>query len=179
MRMLMNTLRKFSKSFDIPWFLNIMWLIKVIHRVFPNILNGAASRWLRNNELLVQIKNLGKIFKLKTKFLNKYCPPGQTTKKMEEINNFKQESDETLFQAWDHFKELLMKCPQYYLTEMQEVILFYNGLDIRHEKFLTQEVPFQLRLLNMQKRPSKKWLNTLKNSIMEHLEEEVLRLLMD
>ncbi|GKA38812.1 putative reverse transcriptase domain-containing protein [Tanacetum coccineum] len=28
------------------------------------------------------------------------------------------------------FKELLMKYPQHYLTDMQEVILFYNGLDV-------------------------------------------------
>ncbi|GJZ13175.1 zinc finger, CCHC-type containing protein [Tanacetum coccineum] len=50
----------------------------------------------------------------------KYYPPARTTKKMEEINNFQQESDETLYQAWERFKELLMKCPQQYLTEMQE-----------------------------------------------------------
>ncbi|GJX59365.1 hypothetical protein Tco_0290755 [Tanacetum coccineum] len=56
---------------------------------------------------------------------------------MEEINNFQQEPNENLYQAWERFKELLMKCPQHYLTEMQE--------------------------------PSKKWLNTLRNSIMEHL----------
>ncbi|GJU10032.1 putative ribonuclease H-like domain-containing protein [Tanacetum coccineum] len=55
---------------------------------------------------------------------------------MEEINNFQQESDETLFQAWERFKELLMKCPQHYLTEMQEVILFYNGLDIPTRQIL-------------------------------------------
>nr|GEX05698.1 hypothetical protein [Tanacetum cinerariifolium]GEX05708.1 hypothetical protein [Tanacetum cinerariifolium] len=59
---------------------------------------------------------------LKTKFLNKYCPPGQTTKKIEEINNFQQEPDESLYQAWKCFKELLMKCPQHYLNEMQEAI---------------------------------------------------------
>ncbi|GJW79201.1 hypothetical protein Tco_0140883 [Tanacetum coccineum] len=46
---------------------------------------------------------------------------------MEENNNFQQEPDETLYQAWERFKELLMKCPHHYLTEMQEVILFYNG----------------------------------------------------
>ncbi|GKC52615.1 NUDIX hydrolase 6-like protein, partial [Tanacetum coccineum] len=72
----------------------------------------------------------------KTKFLNKYCPPGQTAKKIKEINNFQQESDETLFQAWERFKELLMKCPQHYLTEMQKVILFYNGLDIPTRQIL-------------------------------------------
>ncbi|GJT13832.1 hypothetical protein Tco_0860874 [Tanacetum coccineum] len=40
---------------------------------------------------------------------------------MEEINNFQQEPDETRYQAWEHFKELLMKCPQHSLTEMQEM----------------------------------------------------------
>ncbi|GJR03768.1 hypothetical protein Tco_0526752 [Tanacetum coccineum] len=49
---------------------------------------------------------------------------------MEEINNFQQEPDESLFRAWERFKELLMKCTQHYLTDMQEVILFYNGLDV-------------------------------------------------
>ncbi|GKF47790.1 hypothetical protein Tco_0137592 [Tanacetum coccineum] len=73
-----------------------------------------------------------------------------------------------------------MKCPQHYLTEMQEVILFYNGLDIPTRQILdTQEVPFRLKLLQMPKQPSKKWLNTLKTGTMEHQEEEVLRLLTD
>ncbi|GKF03623.1 hypothetical protein Tco_0030546 [Tanacetum coccineum] len=101
-------------------------------RVFPISLTRAASRWLRK-EPTGSIKN-GK--DLKTKFLNKYCPPGRTTKKMEEINNFQQEADETLYQAWERFKELLMKCPQYYLIEMQEVILFYNGLDVLTRQIL-------------------------------------------
>ncbi|GJR56668.1 hypothetical protein Tco_1407189 [Tanacetum coccineum] len=47
-----------------------------------------------------------------------------------------QELDETLYQAWERFKELLMKCPQHYLTEMQEVILFYNGLDVPTRQIL-------------------------------------------
>ncbi|GJY80791.1 retrovirus-related pol polyprotein from transposon TNT 1-94 [Tanacetum coccineum] len=89
-------------------------------------LTGVARRWLRNQPS-------GSITTwevLKTKFLNKYCPPARTAKKMEEINNFQQEPDESLFRAWERFKELLMKCPQHYLTDMQEVILFYNGLDV-------------------------------------------------
>ncbi|GKE15752.1 putative reverse transcriptase domain-containing protein [Tanacetum coccineum] len=87
-------------------------------RVFPISLTRSASHWIRN-EPTGSIKTWED---LKTKFLNKYCPPGRTAKKMEEINNFQQESDETLFQAWEHFKELLMKCPQHYLTEMQETV---------------------------------------------------------
>ncbi|GKD23665.1 hypothetical protein Tco_1225368 [Tanacetum coccineum] len=101
-------------------------------RVFPISLTRAEAHWLRN-------KPTGsiKIWEdLKTKFLNKYCPPGRTSKKMEEINNFQQEPDKTLYQAWERFKELLMKCPQHYLTEMQEGILFYNGLDVPTRQIL-------------------------------------------
>ncbi|GJX91598.1 hypothetical protein Tco_0344924 [Tanacetum coccineum] len=62
-------------------------------RVFPISLTRAASRWLRN-EPTGSIKTWED---LKTKFLNKYCPHGRTAKKMEEINNFQQEPDETLY----------------------------------------------------------------------------------
>ncbi|GKE77004.1 retrovirus-related pol polyprotein from transposon TNT 1-94 [Tanacetum coccineum] len=100
-------------------------------RAFPVSLTGAASRWLKNQPS-------GSITTwevLKTKFLNKYCPPTRTAKKMKEINNFQQEPDESLFRTWERFKELPMKCPQHYLTDMQEFILFYNGLDV-----LTQQI---------------------------------------
>ncbi|GJW53813.1 retrovirus-related pol polyprotein from transposon TNT 1-94 [Tanacetum coccineum] len=105
---------------------------QIMLRAFPVSLTGAASRWLRNQPS-------GSITTwevLKTKFLNKYCPPARTAKKMEEINNFQQEPDESLFRAWERFKELLMKCPQHYLTDMQEVILFYNGLDVPTRQIL-------------------------------------------
>nr|GFA33731.1 hypothetical protein [Tanacetum cinerariifolium] len=36
----------------------------------------------------------------------------------------------------ERFKELLMKCPQHYLTDTHEVILFYNGLDVPTRQIL-------------------------------------------
>ncbi|GJZ74468.1 retrovirus-related pol polyprotein from transposon TNT 1-94, partial [Tanacetum coccineum] len=69
---------------------------QVMLRVSPISLTGAASRWLRN-------KPSGSIKTqedLKTKFLSKYCPPARTAKKMEEINNFQQEPDETIYQEF-------------------------------------------------------------------------------
>ncbi|GJR99985.1 retrovirus-related pol polyprotein from transposon TNT 1-94 [Tanacetum coccineum] len=105
---------------------------QIMLRAFPVSLTGAASRWLRNQPS-------GSITTwevLKTKFLNKYCPPARTAKKMEGINNFQQELDESLFCAWERFKELLMKCPQHYLTDMQEDILFYNGLNVPTRQIL-------------------------------------------
>ncbi|GJV00278.1 hypothetical protein Tco_1329548 [Tanacetum coccineum] len=70
------------------------------------------------------------------KFLSKYCPPSRTAKRMEEIKNFQQEPDETLYRAWERFKELLLRCPQHYVTSMQEVILFYKGLDVPTRQIL-------------------------------------------
>ncbi|GJT36556.1 retrovirus-related pol polyprotein from transposon TNT 1-94 [Tanacetum coccineum] len=90
--------------FHIPNITIDQWM----RRAFHMSLTGAASHWLRN-------KPSGSITTcedLKTKFLSKYFPPARTAKKMEEINNFQQEPDETLYQAWERFKELLMKCPR-------------------------------------------------------------------
>ncbi|GKF61047.1 retrotransposon protein, partial [Tanacetum coccineum] len=64
---------------------------QIMLQTFPVSLTRAASRWLRNHPS-------GSITTwevLKTKFLNKYCPPARTAKKMEEINNFQQEPDES------------------------------------------------------------------------------------
>nr|GEU86179.1 retrotransposon protein [Tanacetum cinerariifolium] len=74
-------------------------------RAFPVSLTGAASSWLRNQPSGL----ITTWVVLKTKFLNKYCPPAHTAQKMEEINNFQQEPDESLFRAWERFKEFLMK----------------------------------------------------------------------
>nr|GEX89114.1 NUDIX hydrolase 6-like protein [Tanacetum cinerariifolium] len=62
--------------------------------------------------------------------------PISLTGATEEINNFQQDPDETLYQAWERFKELLMKCTQHYLTEMQEVILFYDGVEVPTRQIL-------------------------------------------
>ncbi|GJX91343.1 RNA-directed DNA polymerase, eukaryota, reverse transcriptase zinc-binding domain protein [Tanacetum coccineum] len=68
---------------------------QVMLEVFSMSLTVAASRWLRN-------KPAGSIKTwetLKENFLRKYCPPARTAKKIEEINNFQQDHDETLYQA--------------------------------------------------------------------------------
>ncbi|GJW37957.1 zf-CCHC domain-containing protein [Tanacetum coccineum] len=112
--------------------------------------------------------------------MNKYCPRGRTTKKMEEINNFQQEPDETLYQAWKRFKELLMKCPQHYLTEMQEeVILFYNGLDVPTRQILDSRGTVSTKTAENAKKAIQKIAKYSQNGTLEHLEEEVLRLLTD
>ncbi|GKF93607.1 hypothetical protein Tco_0283307 [Tanacetum coccineum] len=99
-------IEKVLKIVDLFHIYNIT-MDQVMLRAFLMSLNGAASCWLRNkpSSLITTWEDL------KTKFLSKYCPPARTAKKMEEINNFKQEPDENLYQSWERFKELLIKCP--------------------------------------------------------------------
>ncbi|GJS02339.1 putative reverse transcriptase domain-containing protein [Tanacetum coccineum] len=91
---------------------------------------------------------------------------------MEEINNFQQESDETLYQAWERFKELLMKCPQHYLTEMQEVILFYNGLDVPTRQILDSRGVVPTKTAANVKKAIQEMTEYSQNGTIGHLEEE-------
>ncbi|GJR51628.1 hypothetical protein Tco_1402149 [Tanacetum coccineum] len=100
---------------------------QVMLLAFSMSLTGAASRWLRN-------KPSGSITTwedLKTKFLSKYCPPARTAKKMEEINNFQQEPYKTLYQAWERFKELLMKFPTRQILDSKGVIPSKTAADAK------------------------------------------------
>nr|GEW06721.1 hypothetical protein [Tanacetum cinerariifolium]GFA41036.1 hypothetical protein [Tanacetum cinerariifolium] len=80
---------------------------QIMLRAFLMSLTRVTSLWLRN-------KPSGSIKTwedLKVKFICKYCPPAQNEKKMEEINNFHQEPDETLYQEWERFKKTLNELP--------------------------------------------------------------------
>ncbi|GJX01622.1 DNA-directed DNA polymerase [Tanacetum coccineum] len=77
-------------------------------------------------------------FELKGKFLKELCDNTFSGSEHEDANEHikKQEPDESLFRARERFKELLMKCPQHYLTNMQKVILFNDGLDVPTRQIL-------------------------------------------
>lgn len=65
---------------------------------------------------------------LKVAFLKWYFPPSKTTQVGNEINNFRQEEGESLFDAWEHFKDLLRICPFHGLEKWMIIHTFYNGL---------------------------------------------------
>ncbi|GKE10042.1 alpha/beta hydrolases superfamily protein [Tanacetum coccineum] len=78
-------------------------------------------------------------FKIKSQFM--YCPPLRTAKQLEEIRNFKQEGDETLYQAWERYNELLYKCPTHDINNHQNVNIFYNGLGAMNCQLLDSQGP--------------------------------------
>nr|GEV39268.1 hypothetical protein [Tanacetum cinerariifolium] len=57
---------------------------------------------------------------LKKAFIQRYRPLLKTAKQLEEIRNFKQEGDETLYQAWELYNDLLYKCPTHDINNHQK-----------------------------------------------------------
>ncbi|GJR17469.1 7-deoxyloganetin glucosyltransferase-like protein [Tanacetum coccineum] len=53
-------------------------------------------------------------------FIQRYCPPSKMVKKLEEIHNFKKEGDETLYQAWERYNDILYKFPTHDLNSNQK-----------------------------------------------------------
>ncbi|GJR83592.1 reverse transcriptase domain-containing protein [Tanacetum coccineum] len=62
-------------------------------------------------------------------FINHFFPPSITTNLRNEISNFQQRFDETFYEVWDRFKDLLRECPHHGFYELLSIDSFLNGLN--------------------------------------------------
>ncbi|GJW63895.1 hypothetical protein Tco_0115779 [Tanacetum coccineum] len=118
---------------------NILGVSKdaVMLRVFLFTLSGSAKRWV--DRLAPGTINTWDL--LKKSFIQRYCPPSITTKQLEYIHNFKQEGDESLYQAWERYNDLLYKCPTHDINSHQKVNIFYKGLSTMNRQLLDSQGP--------------------------------------
>nr|GEV39734.1 reverse transcriptase domain-containing protein [Tanacetum cinerariifolium] len=65
-------------------------------------------------------------------FLGKYFPPSMVTKLRNEITNFRQRPDESLFEAWKRYKLSIDRCLNHNMLPVTQIDTFYNGLTLRH-----------------------------------------------
>ncbi|GKB96318.1 reverse transcriptase domain-containing protein [Tanacetum coccineum] len=65
-------------------------------------------------------------------FLGKYFPPSMVTKLRNDIMNFHQEPDGSLFEAWERYKLYIDRCPNHNMLPVTQIDTFYNGLTMRH-----------------------------------------------
>ncbi|GJR93909.1 reverse transcriptase domain-containing protein [Tanacetum coccineum] len=75
--------------------------------LFPFSLEGAAQIWLEKEPP----RSILTWDDLVSKFINKFFPPSKTTNLRNEITRFQQKFDETFYEAWDRFNDLLRGCP--------------------------------------------------------------------
>nr|GEY21542.1 reverse transcriptase domain-containing protein [Tanacetum cinerariifolium] len=67
-------------------------------------------------------------------FLRKYFPPSMVTKLRNEITNFRQHPDESLFEAWERHKLSIDRGPNHNMLPVTQIDTFYNGLTLRHHE---------------------------------------------
>nr|GEU57237.1 reverse transcriptase domain-containing protein [Tanacetum cinerariifolium] len=95
--------------------------------LFPHSLTHHATAWFdrspRNS--ITTFERMAKIF------LGKYFSPSMVTKLRNEITNFRQRLDESLFKAWERYKILIDRCPNHNMLLVTKIDTFYNGLTLR------------------------------------------------
>nr|GEW75331.1 reverse transcriptase domain-containing protein [Tanacetum cinerariifolium] len=96
--------------------------------LFPHSLTHHVTAWFdhfpRNS--INTFEQMAKIF------LGKYFPPSMVTKLKIEITNFRQRPDESLFEAWKHYKLSIVRCSNHNMLPVTQIDTFYNGLTLRH-----------------------------------------------
>ncbi|GJY21644.1 hypothetical protein Tco_0394210 [Tanacetum coccineum] len=78
---------------------------------------------------------------LKKAFIQRYCTPSKTVKQLEDIHNFKQEGDKSLYQACEQYNDLLYKCPTHDINCYQKLNIFYKGLSTMNRQLLDSQGP--------------------------------------
>nr|GEV96433.1 reverse transcriptase domain-containing protein [Tanacetum cinerariifolium] len=96
--------------------------------LFSHSLTHHATAWF--DRLL---RNLINTFELMAKkFLGKYFPLSMVTKLRNEISNFHQRPDKSLFEAWERYKLSIDRCPNHNMLPVTQIDTFYNSLTLRH-----------------------------------------------
>ncbi|GJU15333.1 reverse transcriptase domain-containing protein [Tanacetum coccineum] len=100
--------------------------------LFPFSLEGAARIWLEKEPP----RSILTWDDLVSKFINKFFPPSKTTNLRNEITRFQQKFDETFYEAWDRFNDLLRGCPHHGFSELHQLDTFYNSLNLNDQDSL-------------------------------------------
>nr|GEU34924.1 reverse transcriptase domain-containing protein [Tanacetum cinerariifolium] len=96
--------------------------------LFPLSLTHHATTWFdrlpRNS--INTFEHMAKMF------LGKYFPPSMVTKLRNEVTNFRQRPDKSLFEAWECYRLSIDRCPNHNMLPVTQIDTFYNGLSLRH-----------------------------------------------
>nr|GEW93934.1 reverse transcriptase domain-containing protein [Tanacetum cinerariifolium] len=65
-----------------------------------------------------------------------FFPPSKTTNLRNEITRFQQRFDESFYEAWERFNDLLRACPHHGFFELHQLDTFYNALNVNDQDSL-------------------------------------------
>ncbi|XP_058761643.1 uncharacterized protein LOC131635058 [Vicia villosa] len=93
-------------------------------RLFPFSLRDRARAWLQS----LPSNSITTWDELKKVFLARYFPSSKTAMLRGQINKFTQKDNESLFEAWERYKDMLRLCPHHGLEPWLIIHTFYGGL---------------------------------------------------
>nr|GEZ95676.1 hypothetical protein [Tanacetum cinerariifolium] len=65
-----------------------------------------------------------------------FFPYSKTTNLHNKITRFQQRFDESFYEAWDRFNDLLRACPHHGFSELHQLDTFYNALSVNNQDSL-------------------------------------------
>ena len=92
--------------------------------LFPFAVRDRARVWLDSQPK----DSLNSWDKLVTTFLAKFFPPQKLSKLRVDVQTFRQKEGESLYEAWERYKELTKRCPSDMLSKWTILDIFYDGL---------------------------------------------------
>uniref|UniRef100_A0A2N9H0A6 Retrotransposon gag domain-containing protein n=1 Tax=Fagus sylvatica TaxID=28930 RepID=A0A2N9H0A6_FAGSY len=101
-------------------------------RFFPFSLKDKAKGWLYT----LKPRSIGSWGEMTQEFYKKFFPPHKVQQVKRKISNFAQGNDETLFMAWERFKDTYNFCPTHGYDTWRLVSYFYEGLQPRDRQFV-------------------------------------------
>nr|GEV45059.1 reverse transcriptase domain-containing protein [Tanacetum cinerariifolium] len=111
--------------------------------IAPNSIQ--ATNFGLKNDIIQQVQNSYQFHRLSgddaNKHLDKFLHVTQSIKvngvtddalRLNEITNFHQRPDDSLFKAWERYKLSIDRCPNHNMLPVTQIDTFYNGLTLRH-----------------------------------------------
>nr|GEY64128.1 reverse transcriptase domain-containing protein [Tanacetum cinerariifolium] len=100
--------------------------------LFPFSLEGAAQIWLEKEPP----RSIQTWDDLVSKFINQFFPHSKMTNLRNEITRFQQRFDESFYEAWERFNDLLRACPHRGFFELHQLDTVYNALNVNDQDSL-------------------------------------------
>nr|GFB61909.1 reverse transcriptase domain-containing protein [Tanacetum cinerariifolium] len=100
--------------------------------LFPFSLEGATQIWLEKEPP----RSIHTWDDLVSKFINQFLPPSKMTNLRNKITRFQQRFDESFYEAWERFNDLLRACSHHGFSELHQLDTFYNTLNVNDQDSL-------------------------------------------
>nr|GEU39003.1 hypothetical protein [Tanacetum cinerariifolium] len=115
--------------------------------LFPYSLTHHATVWFDR----LPRNSINPFEQMAKMFLTKYFPPSMVTKLKNEIINFLQRLDESLFKAWECYKLLIDRCPNHNMLPVTQIDTFYNGLTLKHRDTINATAALKAKMAEINK----------------------------